>query len=161
MTASSNVTVKIAFDLAVNGVGDWFTLDDSTKGVLDNTSYVLSGEVLTDLSDKVRSVSVRRGRGRFLDKFAAGTAQIELDNRDRSFDPTYVPVSGSRTNLVPNPSFETGASGWDTGSQVLATVVDTLYSLSLDFDGVGVLYDAAESYTASGVVYSYPKGSAA
>jgi len=79
--------VQIAFDLAPNGVGNWFTLDDATKGALNNTTYKLAGDVLVDVTSKVRSVSVKRGRSRQLDKFTAGAANIVLSNRDRTFDP--------------------------------------------------------------------------
>ena len=79
--------VQIAFDLSANGVGDYFTLDDATKGVLDNATYKLGGDVLVDVTAKVRSVQVRRGRSRQLERFTAGNANIVLDNRDRAFDP--------------------------------------------------------------------------
>ena len=79
--------VQIAFNLSANGVGDYFTLDDATKGVLDNATYKLGGDVLVDVTAKVRSVQVRRGRSRQLERFTAGNANIVLDNRDRSFDP--------------------------------------------------------------------------
>ena len=89
--------VEIGFDLAPNGVGAWFTLDDPTKGKLDDTTYKLSGEVLVDVTDRVRSVSVKRGRSRTLDKFTAGVASVVIDNRDRAFDPLYAssPYYGS------------------------------------------------------------------
>ena len=37
--SAASTTVEIAFDLSANGVGNWFTLDDPLKGVLDNTTY--------------------------------------------------------------------------------------------------------------------------
>ena len=82
-------TVEIGFDLAPNGVGNWFTLDNATKGKLNGTTYKLSGDVLTDVSRSVRSVSIKRGRSRQLEKFTAATAQVVLDNRNRYFDPLY------------------------------------------------------------------------
>ena len=81
---------EIAFDLSVNGVGDWFTLDDPAKGELDNTTYKLAGDVLVDVTDRLRDVSIKRGRSRTLEKFTAGVASLTLDNRDRRFDPLYV-----------------------------------------------------------------------
>lgn len=91
--------VEIGFDLAVNGVGNWFTLNDTTKGALDNTTYKLSGEVLVDVTSKARDVSIRRGRSRTLERFTAGVASVTLDNRDRAFDPLYAssPYYGSIT----------------------------------------------------------------
>jgi hypothetical protein len=89
--------VEIGFDLSVNGVGSWFTLDDAAKGVLDNATYTLAGEVLVDVTDKVRDISIKRGRSRTLEKFTAGVASVVLDNRDRAFDPLYAasPYYGS------------------------------------------------------------------
>lgn len=81
-------TVKIAFDLSLAGAGDFFTLDDSTKGVLNNATFTLAGDVLTDVTDYVRSVTVRRGRPRELANYDAGAAEVTLDNRARLFDPT-------------------------------------------------------------------------
>jgi hypothetical protein len=84
------VRVQIAFDLAANGVGDWFTLDDPVMGVLGGTAttHPLAGDVLVDVTDDVRAVSVKRGRSRTLEKFTAGVATVTLDNRARAYDPT-------------------------------------------------------------------------
>lgn len=81
-------TVRIAFDLSLAGAGDFFTLDDPVKGELDGTTFKLAGDILTDISDDVRSVSVRRGRANETDEVDTGIANIELDNRSRSYDPT-------------------------------------------------------------------------
>ena len=83
--------VQIGFDLSANGVGNFFTLDDATKGVLDNATYKLGGTVLVDVTNDVRKVSVRRGRSRTLEKFTAGNATITLDNMTATgskYDPT-------------------------------------------------------------------------
>lgn len=82
------VQAFIAFDLAKNGVGNWLTLDDPVKGVLDGVTYTLSGDVLVDVTDRLRSFSIKRGRSRQLDRFTAGNASLSLDNRDRMMDPT-------------------------------------------------------------------------
>ena len=89
--------VQIAFDLAANGLGSFFTLNDPVRGKLDNTLYVLGGDVLVDVTNTVRQVSVKRGRNRQLEKFTAGNANIVLDNRDRIYDPlnTASPYFGS------------------------------------------------------------------
>ena len=80
--------VEIAFDLSANGLGNFFTLDDSLRGVLDNTLYTLGGDVYIDVTSTVRGVSIKRGRNRQLEKFTAGNANIILDNRSRVYDPT-------------------------------------------------------------------------
>lgn len=127
--------VEIGFDLSVSGVGDWLTLDDTTKGVLDGTTYTLAGEVLVDVTDSVRSVSSNRGRSRTLEKFTAGGATVVLDNRDRAFDPmeTSSPYHGQ---IVPRKQLRISVRGrnlftgniedwsWDytTGNDATATV---------------------------------------
>ena len=42
-----------------------------------------------DISSAVKSFSIRRGRSTDLDRTEAGTCTVVLDNRDRSFDPSY------------------------------------------------------------------------
>ena len=77
--------VYIGFDLAASG-GNLFTLDDTTKGVLDSV-YVLGGDVLTDVTEYVASVSVDRGKSRELDRYTAGHASVTMHNDSRIFDP--------------------------------------------------------------------------
>ena len=77
--------VFIGFDLAASG-GNLFTLDDTTKGVLDSV-YVLGGDVLTDVTEYVASVSVDRGKSRELDRYTAGHASVTMHNDSRIFDP--------------------------------------------------------------------------
>ena len=81
--------VQIAFDLSATAGVNFFTLDDADKGVLDNTAYLLGGDVLIDVTQYVRDFSVKRGRSTTLQKFTAGQANVTLDNRTRIFDPTY------------------------------------------------------------------------
>lgn len=42
-----------------------------------------------DVTDYVRSVTIRRGRSRELDRFSTGTASVVFNNEDRRFDPLY------------------------------------------------------------------------
>jgi hypothetical protein len=77
--------VYIGFDLAASG-GNLFTLNDATKGKL-NSVYVLGGDVLTDVTQYVASVSVDRGKSRELDRYTAGHASVTLHNDSRIFDP--------------------------------------------------------------------------
>jgi hypothetical protein len=83
-----DTTIRIAFDLAAGGSGNFFTLNDPVKGELDNAPFGLAGDVLTDVTNDTQSISVRRGRSRELERFQAGAATIQLDNRGRQFDPT-------------------------------------------------------------------------
>jgi hypothetical protein len=122
--------VEIAFDLAANGLGSFFTLDDPVKGKLDNTLYVLGGDVLVDVTNTVRQVSVKRGRNRQLEKFTAGNANLVLDNRNRIYDPlnTASPYFGS---IVPRKQVTISDEG-----QVIYTgqVADWNFDYSLSGD---------------------------
>lgn len=108
--------VEIAFDLSAAGSGDFFTLNDPVKGILDNTTYPLAGDILTDVTTDVRDLRIRRGRSRELDKYQAGSADVTLDNRDRDYDPTNALETGTRLNQAINPSFEVDLSGYNSGS---------------------------------------------
>jgi hypothetical protein len=87
----------IAMSLYANGIGNYFTLDDTTKGVLDNTTYVLAGDVAVDVTSDLRTVQIKRGRSRQLSKYVAGTGNMLLTNSARKYDPTYAagPYYGS------------------------------------------------------------------
>lgn len=66
-----------------------FRLDDPIKGVLDNIEFTIGGEKLFDISQRLVSVAVRRGKSQALDRIDAGIATITVDNSDRLFDPLY------------------------------------------------------------------------
>lgn len=103
-------TVELGFNLAANGIGTYLTLDDPTKGKLNDAAYPLAGDVLVDVTGQTREVTVRRGRSRTLEKFTAGLAQVTLDNRTRLFDPTYTagPYFGS---IVPRKQVSISRDG--------------------------------------------------
>lgn len=90
--------VYIGFDLSAAG-GNLFTLNDTVKGKLDST-YVLGGDVLTDVTQYVASVSVTRGKSRELDRYTAGNASVTLHNDSRVFDP-FNAASPYFTQIVP------------------------------------------------------------
>jgi hypothetical protein len=166
--------VQIAFDLAANGVGSYFTLDDPVKGVLDNATYKLAGDVLVDVTSSVRSISTKRGRSRQLDRFVAGSSNLVIDNRNRYFDPTYGPtIGGTRTNLVTNPSFEVDTTGWSafgglitlsrittealygTGCAQIVRATNTGVGVNHGIDATSATYvpvTVGQSYTASASV---------
>ena len=79
--------VRIAFDLAAGGVGNFFTLDDPVKGELDDAPFGLAGDILEDVTDDVQTVTIRRGRSRELERYQAGAATVVLDNKGRKYDP--------------------------------------------------------------------------
>ena len=80
--------VEIGFDLGAN-TPTGFKLDDATRGVLDNPTFILAGELFYDISTRVQSVSTRRGKSEALDRIDSGISSIVLDNKDRLFDPLY------------------------------------------------------------------------
>jgi hypothetical protein len=51
--------------------------------------FGLAGDILEDVTDEVRSVTVRRGRSRELERYQAGAATVVLDSQDRKYDPSY------------------------------------------------------------------------
>lgn len=95
--------VVFAFDQDAGGTTNFFTLDDSVKGVLDNVTYTLGGPYsLVDVTQYVRAINISRGRSRVIDRTQAGGATIVLDNRARLFDPTAgTAVSPYANSIVP------------------------------------------------------------
>jgi hypothetical protein len=87
MSNNPDTKVFIAFDLSASG-GEFFTLDDTERGVLD-APFILGGDILVDVTDHVASVSISRGKSNELDRYTAGNATVTLHNDDRSFDPFY------------------------------------------------------------------------
>jgi hypothetical protein len=75
--ASGNYELFIDTGFMLNA----FTLDDATRGVLNNTEYVLDG--LTEFApmlEYAKNVSVNRGRREIGDQFSAGTMSFTLDD---------------------------------------------------------------------------------
>lgn len=124
--------VYIAFDLAAGGSGDFFTLDDPVKGELDNTTYKLSGDILVDVTEDVRGISVRRGRSRQLEKFQAGAANVDLNNDQRKYDPAAgTAITPYGASMRPRKQVAIEANG----QRVFTGVVDDwdlIYSLEND-----------------------------
>lgn len=81
--------VEIGFDLTESGYGPFFRLDDAEQGILDNTEFVLGGELFYDVTSYVTSVSITRGKNRELDQFDQGLANVVFNNNDRTFDPEF------------------------------------------------------------------------
>ena len=66
-----------------------FKLDDVVRGVLNNTSYTLGGERYFDITPRLVTAQVRRGKSQALDRIDAGVLSVTVDNSDRTFDPLY------------------------------------------------------------------------
>ena len=86
-----------------------FVLDSATRGVLDNTEFTLGGERYFDITPRLVTTSVRRGKNNALDRIDAGIVTITVDNSDREFDPLYQdgPYFGQ---LVPRRSVRVSAN---------------------------------------------------
>ena len=81
--------VEIGFDLTETGVGPFFRLNDDEAGLLDNTQYRLGGTIFYDVTNRVKSFQIDRGKPRRFSTVPAGAAGIRFNNHDRAFDPTY------------------------------------------------------------------------
>jgi hypothetical protein len=82
------IKVELGLDLGDNSP-QGFRLDDPVRGVLDNTIYILGGELFYDITDRLTSVAIRRGKSQALDRIDAGIASVSVHNNDREFDPLY------------------------------------------------------------------------
>lgn len=90
MTAVTEQIVAF-FDLAFTG--GFFTLDDDTRGELDNSTYLLAGEIATDITSSAWSASSDRGRSFELDEIQAGRMDVEIRNYDAQFFPNVYNVT--------------------------------------------------------------------
>jgi hypothetical protein len=86
-----------------------FILDDPIRGVLDNTDFTLGGERFFDITPRLVTATVRRGKSQALDRIDAGVVAIVVDNSDREFDPLFEngPYFGQ---LVPRRSVRVSAN---------------------------------------------------
>jgi len=75
--ASGNYELFIDTGFMLNA----FTLDDATRGVLNNTEFVLDGTTeFAPMLQYAKNVSVNRGRREIGDQFSAGTMSFTLDD---------------------------------------------------------------------------------
>jgi hypothetical protein len=101
--------VEIGFDLSTSGA-PFFTLDDPTAGVLDNTEFTLGGTLFYDVTDYVVRVSTNRGRNRELDRYNAGQLEVLFDNTTRVFDPEYT-ASPFNGQIIPHREIRISSNG--------------------------------------------------
>jgi len=100
---SGNYDLQIATGFQV----DAFVLDDTLKGVLNNTEYVLDGTTeFADVMDSTISINVRRGRRDVGDQFSAGTMTFTIQDVDGIFNPfdqnsPYYDTAESKPGLAP------------------------------------------------------------
>lgn len=104
-------TVEIGVFLTT-GDAPYFRLNDPIKGKLDNPDYRLAGPIFFDITDKVTSVSVARGKNRQLERYNAGRATISLNNEDRTFDPLNTD-SIFYGNIIPRRALRVRTGGFN------------------------------------------------
>jgi hypothetical protein len=106
--AAPAIKVELGLDLGQRDPNG-FMLDNATRGVLDNTEFTLGGERLFDITPRLVTTTVRRGKNNALDRIDAGIVTITVDNSDREFDPLYEngPYFGQ---LIPRRSVRVSAN---------------------------------------------------
>lgn len=99
MTVAPILNAGTGYDLEVD-VGypiDALTLDDSVRGVLDSSSYVLDGTTtFASIIDGTTSIRVKRGRQDTTDAFPVGTMTFTLN--DKRAGGVFNPFDDSPTN---------------------------------------------------------------
>ena len=86
--AAPAVKVELGLDL---GTRDPFAfiLDNDPRGKLDSLDFTLSGDRFFDITPRLVTTTIRRGKSEALDRIDAGITSITVDNSDRLFDPLY------------------------------------------------------------------------
>ena len=132
--------VEVGFDTTFSASGDFFTLDDATRGVLDNVTYTLSGITFIDVTSRVKDFNISRGRSNLFANFPAGQLNVAFNNHDRAFDPLYAssPFVG---NIVPRREIRITTAG---SVQYTGWIDDWSFSYLPNGDSVAdaIAYDA-------------------
>lgn len=139
------IKVEIGFDLTDSPASPFFKLDDSVKGVLDNTEYRLGGTLYYDVTDRAVAVNISRGKDALVYGYPAGEAKVEFRNDDRAFDPLY-PLSPFAGQIIPRRELRISANdveiyhGWiddwdlvysrDGNSIAIAKALDAIYLIN-------------------------------
>jgi hypothetical protein len=125
------------------GLSKAFTLDDPIAGVIGSTEFTIGGLSFEDVTSRVRSITIARGKNRDLDRFNAGSLSVEFNNTDRAFDPLYTasPFAG---NIVPRRDVRVLADGT---AQYVGKVTD--WNLGYDPAGQSI----AELQAADGLTF--------
>tara|TARA_R110002126_G_scaffold63596_1_gene162961 strand:- start:4467 stop:5756 length:1290 start_codon:yes stop_codon:yes gene_type:complete len=93
--------------IATGFITDGFTLDSATKGVLDNTDFVLDGTTeFASVLESTTNIAVKRGRRDTGDQFSAGTITFNITDVDGIFNPfdensPYYNTAESQPGLAP------------------------------------------------------------
>lgn len=115
-----SVKVEAAFSVGSSG---YLILDDETYGLLDTATLGPDDDEWTDISAYVMGVSTSRGRERMLDRYRAGKADVQLNNRDGRFsrhNSAGPYVSGGVSGVRPMRPIRVSAT-WDGTDYILFT----------------------------------------
>lgn len=82
-----------------------FVLDSTEQGVLGQDT--LGGLEFVDVTDRLASVSIQRGKNRDLERYSAGSLDVTFNNEDRFFDPVF----GTAIDLVPRVPIQVKMDG--------------------------------------------------
>lgn len=124
------------------GLSKSFTLDDSVAGVIGSTEFTIGGVQFVDVTDRVRTIGLSRGKNRDLDRFDAGNLNIGFNNTDRAFDPLFA-ASPFFGDIVPRREVRVLADGT---AQYVGYVTD--WNLGYDPSGQSLAeLEAADAFT--------------
>ena len=137
-------TVKVEYGKAV-----LFELDSAEFGVLDQNLLGV-GESLVDVSDRVVSLSVQRGRQDALEPTRAGQASVTLRNLDGELDPL-----NTASSLYPGVEPARSLNIYADAVQVFAGVVDDI-DLSFDPSGDAVVQVQASDRLSNLALAEFP-----
>ena len=147
---SGNYDLRIATGFLI----DAFTLGDSTKGVLGNTEYVLTGTTeFASVLDSCLNVNVRRGRRDSGDQFAAGTMAFTIQDTTGIFSPfdensPYYDTPQAKPGLAPLREVELVRYDASNNEEFLfkGKIVNYDYSFALDGLDTVTVYCADNFY---------------
>lgn len=137
-------TVRVEYGKAV-----LFELDSAEFGVLD-TNFLGVGEVPVDVSDRVVSLSVSRGRRDALEPTRAGRASVTLRNRDGELDPL-----NTASALYPGVEPARSLNIWADDVQVFSGIVDDI-DLAFDPSGDAVVQAQASDRLSNLALAEFP-----
>ena len=132
LVSGEQVTVLAELGFIVNE----FLLNDAVAGVLNNTQYVLDGNLEgVDITEYCQEVSITRGRQDQFSQFNAGQCALTLLNNDRRFDPIntdspYYDATAGRSGVVPRRQV-TVTSGTNSLFTGKITDIDVVYNYNL------------------------------
>jgi hypothetical protein len=135
--------IEVGFDLT-SGTGPFIRLDDPVSGILESPDWTLGGTIFYDVTDRVKSFSVSRGRSSLFSSFPAGSVSVVFNNHDRAFDPLYT-ASPFNGNIIPKREIRVKSggiiqfTGWiDDWNLTYAPNGDSIAE-AVAFDATGVL----------------------